>query len=292
MNDINPIFIIGTHCSGKSLLANCLNLIDGLYWWEEPNTILRMGNLNAKHDRREPVKMNSTVAIRIRNSYAKKQKKLVCDRIVDDSPFHCINLPFIRSIFPDSKIIHIFRDPRDVIFDTLKQWREPLYPLTASTLHFIVKRLKETSVHEWIPYFIRTCHVFREKLFSKVIPERRYGVLYPGMRQDVLLLTIEELACRQWQICQQYALDDLSALPQTAYHSFSYESFVNAPLETFHSIVEFMGLTINEKTSEFLSNQINRDYIGIGSDMFSKENGHHLQSLLEPTLSYIDTFLR
>jgi len=288
---LNPIFVVGPHCSGKTLLARCLSLLDGLMWWEEPNTVWRSGNIGAEHDRRQPVDIGSPVALQIRRSYTKKQVLTGCNRLVDDSPLHCVDLPFVRSVFPEAVIIHIFRDPRDAVYDTLQQWHTPIYQLNAATLRFVIKRLGETPLQEWGTYFMRAARALRSRLISKNLPEERYGVRYPGMRMDARMLTLEELACRQWQECQRYVLNDLSKLPPNTYLCVAYETFVNAPLETFRSIIDFIGATMNDRAYAFVSREIVRDHVGIGSDMFATEYGQHLLSLLEPARSRVDVLL-
>jgi len=117
---IPPIIIIGTNRSGKSLLARCLSYLETVYWWSEPNSIWRIGNASSTNDRRSPFDATIRVKTLIRQQYLQKQKSEHNRRIVDDSPLNCINVPFIRSVFPEAKLIHVFRDGWDVMGDVLE----------------------------------------------------------------------------------------------------------------------------------------------------------------------------
>jgi len=257
-------------------------------WWSEPNTIWRIGHPSAKTDRRSPEEVTESLKECIRGAYLQKQRTSGDKRIVDDSPLHCVNLPFVQQVLPEAKVIHIFRDGRSVVPDVIRSWQKPLYSFRPKTLRCILRRLHETPVAEWRSYVPRILRVVGSKVWPYNAQRVIRGVRYPGIEHDVEILDRIELACKQWQVCQTLILDDLAALPPDSYVCVAYEAFVQNPVAVFNELLQFVGEPMNGKLEIYLRESITSRYLHPSSE-FNLDGGTwtDIQRLLEPALARI-----
>lgn len=289
---IAPIIIVGTNRSGKSLLARGFNYLEKVYWWQEPNAVWRTGIAYGADDRRSALEATKRIRSRIRRHFLRKQKAQDNRRIIDDSPLHCLSVPFVRSVFPEAKLIHVCRDGRDVICDILDSWQKPAYSAETSTLLLLlVARLKQTPISEWPSYVPRVIGGLTDRVLHRKSTRQRHGVRYPGIRQDIKTMSNIELACKLWRLCQEYALNDLADCPDDAYVSIAYENFVRDPVIVFSKLLEFVEEPMNDQLYAYLRTNITTEHIRKWDKCFHGNSLDDLSCLLEPTLSRINKLI-
>lgn len=279
---------MGTNRSGKSLLARCFSYLDRVYWWPEPNAVWRTGSAYGAHDRRGAVEATKRIRTRIRRHYLRRQRAQGNKRIIDDSPLHCISVPFVRSVFPEAKLIHVFRDGRDVICDVLESWQKPAYSLETKTLLFLFARLKQTPISEWPSYLPRVIGGLTDRVLHRKSTRQRHGVRYPGISQDLRTLSNVELACKMWRLCQEYALDDLADCPDDAYVCVAYENFVRDPVKVFGKLLEFVEEPMSDQVHAYLRAKITAKHVRKWDTFFNGGSLDRLNYLLEPTLTRVN----
>lgn len=150
--EYNPIFIVGCGRSGTTLLRLILNrhslvaIPEETWFFPElhkrmPNILLKRGwkhevartifELNPIHfpglrpadlmpvlNRTEQHDISGIIAS-INRSYALRVNKPIWG---DKTPGYVLYLPLIKRIYPDAKVIHMIRDPRDVVESLLNNW--------------------------------------------------------------------------------------------------------------------------------------------------------------------------
>lgn len=146
-----PIFIVGVHRSGTTLLRYMLNSHPDIYIPPESDFIPRFFLRNPDKeisvhdvDRKLQIIFSKYRFVRewkgqppnitIFNDYEKTPngfltciyqlyaKQYNAHRWGDKTPIYCSYIPLIDSIFPDAQFIHIIRDGRDVALSMLEKW--------------------------------------------------------------------------------------------------------------------------------------------------------------------------
>lgn len=133
----SPIFIGGLFKSGTSLLRAMLGqhtaIASGLetYWfdlnwknkddkfWERINLLSKFYEIDDE-ETRNLVDESANVAQFLNSFLAKYTVRLSCQRWVEKTPGNIKHLDRIFQYWPDAKVIHIIRDPRDV-FASLRE---------------------------------------------------------------------------------------------------------------------------------------------------------------------------
>lgn len=149
----NPIFIIGVHRSGTTLLRYMLNRHPHIYIPPESDFIPRFFRGNPKQEL-SPKRVNQDLAIifekyrfvrewqgsplkvsdfaegkitpkvfldTLYGAYAKQNGAL---RWGDKTPIYCSYIDLLDQIFPQAQFIHLIRDGRDVALSMLDKWGE------------------------------------------------------------------------------------------------------------------------------------------------------------------------
>lgn len=147
----HPIFIIGVHRSGTTLLRYMLNSHPNIYIPPEsdfiprfflniPHKILSKREINkfltiifskyrfVREWKGEPpnidifLKIEVTPRVFLNTLYSLYAQQNNAQRWGDKTPIYCNYVNLIDTIFPESQIIHILRDGRDVALSMLDKW--------------------------------------------------------------------------------------------------------------------------------------------------------------------------
>jgi Sulfotransferase family len=141
-------------------------------------------------------------------------------RILDKTPENSLRIPFLTALFPTAKFVLIHRDARQAVSSICQAWRHPgfvKYP-----------RLPGWNRGSW--------HL--------VLPE--------GWR-ELTSASLTEIGAFQWAASNRRALDDLDALPATAWISIDYAELVAMPAAVLPQVCEFAEVTLDEHLAAVLS---------------------------------------
>lgn len=151
-NTPNHIFLLGYPRSGTTLVENILASIDGVSALEERSTLMETDrefllapieqipqNIArfAKLGKEDVERLNKAYWQRAANSGMPGDTS----HFVDMDPLKGTRLPFISKLFPDSRIVIMRRDPRDVVWSCFKT----SFAVTSASLEFA--SLERTARH-------------------------------------------------------------------------------------------------------------------------------------------------
>jgi hypothetical protein len=137
-------------------------------------------------------------------------------------PRNTYTLPLWLDIFPDAKVIHIYRNGIDVAESLRVRWQKDLEHVQ--------------KVYQ------------RQKPFFSVLPKLRTFPL--SVRCSDL-----EQGFKLWEMHLQRAQDHVQALGDRAIE-VKYEDFLSSPLEHLRALAEFSGLNTNEATLREITSQV------------------------------------
>ena len=118
--DINPIFIVGMPRSGTTLIEQIISCHSKVYGGGELTTVGKFGKIVLK----ENFNINYKDLLDFRNLYLSKIMSLSKNHlyVTDKMPSNFLYLGLITTVFPNSKIIHVKRNPPSTCWANFKSY--------------------------------------------------------------------------------------------------------------------------------------------------------------------------
>lgn len=273
-----PIILIGNVRSGTTMTALCFDQLDEIVIWREPRTVWTMGNAEMGHDRFTAQHATPKVIKRIRAAFLEYQNANGQRRIMEKTPSNCLRVPFIRAVFPEAKLIHIVRDGRDNVSSCLERWSMPINRTR------LIRRLKETPVWEWPKYLPRFFHDRIGRYFGASPTVKSWGVVYPGMYDDLKDRELIEVIAMQWVKCVEMAQQDLANVDRSIWIECRYEDVVADPVNHFTQFCEHVDLPMTDRLEKYLREEINQNAVHAWKQRLDESQVRRIEPILEPTM--------
>jgi hypothetical protein len=146
-----------------------------------------------------------------------------------------LRVPFVNTVFPEAKFVHLVRDGHAVTESAMRQWQEPMN----------WRRLLEKA--RWLPlqnlgYAGWFAANFAKGLLSGRGGGRVWGPRYPGLDEDVARgRDLAEICAEQWRASVAAARDGLRAIPAERQITIRYDALVGGT-DALSEVAEFCGL--------------------------------------------------
>ena len=215
---------------------------DVAYWFEAAGVWMR-GNALHPSDQLAACHARPAVAATIRKRFEAFLERSGRPRLAEKTPANALRLPFIHSIFPDARVIHIIRNGRDVVRSLCAMQVQPTMG------HALKKRLWETAFWEWpayAPAFFRT--TWRTRVRRR--PATFIGPKPDGWRAWVGLPR-HVIAGLQWEAVVREARRAGQALGTAHYHEIRYEMLMTEPGRVIRDLLRFTGLAPAEAVQRY-----------------------------------------
>ena len=233
----NPVFLLGCGRSGTTIIGKSISLHADVAYLNEPRwlwfdcypstDIWTQDSIGAEGQMvLTELDVDNTRSRKLKALLDYERRKMHAKVLVEKTPVNNFRLPFIRAIFPQARYICIFRNGLEVAHSIEK---------IASSGH-------------WFGY-----DAYKWKQIADTAA--KLG-LYPDLedfpRNDF------ERGLLEWRISNQYLLDFLNGMPNDQYINLTYSQFVEEPVEVISKVFTFLGLTNNDKITQFLIRNISR----------------------------------
>ena len=127
MGDMRPlVFIIGAGRSGTNLLTFVFNAESSEFHnLGENRYIWNVGQKDRRKDTRTAQEVTDKIRSYLHAHFAMRSQTVETENaiLLDKTPSNAFRIPFIQSVFPNAKFIHIVRDGRDNILSRTRQWK-------------------------------------------------------------------------------------------------------------------------------------------------------------------------
>jgi len=275
-----PIFLIGAARSGTKMLRDVIAshpAIDRVPY--DINFIWRLGNESLAHDELIPDHVTPRIAGRI-------QKKLFAYKqgapfLIEKTVSNSLRVPFVDAIFPDAKYIFLFRDGRDVVESTYRQWNAP------PDWNYLLEKALVFPLLDAPGYAWR----YGMNLIRKGSPVAHktvtWGPRYEGIDQDVATKDLIEVCAIQWSRCVERAYSSLQTLGAAKALKIKYEDFVSRPQHHLIKIAEFIGIDPHPYRREGIVDSIRTDNIGRGWRRLSSKQQEQVSRVLRVPLNLL-----
>jgi len=217
-----PIFIIGAPRSGTSLLSAIFRDSSQVaHWPGEAHDVWEADYHPALREWGSNVLSASDLtpqsASRIRTQFflAAGPRK----RFVGKNPRNSLRVGFVDAVFPDARFVFLQRDGRDNVNSLISAWRSARY----STYRLPTPHSIPGTDPNWWKF-----------------------VLYPGWRDDCSG-PLERVCAKQWKICNESAVTELTALGESRWTGIRYERLIENPVDEMQRVSEFLGLDFNDR---------------------------------------------
>lgn len=272
-----PIFVIGTHRSGTTLLGRALGHHPDVAYWEEPRHIWSRGNNFKPDDVLTAAEATAKVKARVRRAFERYVAAEGRPRVAEKTPSNCLRLPFILEIFPAALFVHICRDARAVIHSAAvvrRAWRPEF--------QFIGPRLLGTPFWEWPALIPRAWRTLGRMLFAGEMAF--WGPQPPGWRdwlgQDPRIVVL----AKQWRYTVEPVLNFRARVPAAQWLDVRYEEFVRKPREHARKIQRFARLTPSSAFEEHMLSECRADRVDAWREHLDAGQLAEIRSILEPPL--------
>jgi len=293
------VFIVGSPRSGTTLLGEIFDSLPDVAQWYEPYFIWDRQFRNHPHDERSARDANAEVTEQIRKDFFRYHRHSNCRILVDKSPRNSLKIPFIRSIFPEARFIHLLRDGRDVVLSIQREWLKRIkiargegvdrkFNYTAATKvvnrwlkrqPFIEDRLRafwfETGWH----VFNRSRHLNRLRWGGEI----GWGPKFKDWEKFFQKEPLIRFNARQWVSCLERINQSWSELPKDRKLLIRYEDLLTNPENTFDQMGRFIGTENNQKLFTSIQ-RLKRNNFNKWKFEMDRSQAEYIHDILTPML--------
>lgn len=272
-----PIFVIGTHRSGTTLLGRAMGHHPEVLYWEEPRHVWARGHNFRPDDTLTAADATPGVAGRVRRRFERHLRSSGRPRLVEKTPSNCLRLEFIHEIFPDALFVHILRDGRAVVSSTdVKTRTDKLDP------RLYLRRLKGTPIWEWPALVPRAWHTAVRRLRGREMAF--WGPQPPGWRQWLREDERLVMLAKQWRYTLEPVLDFRESVPASRWLDVRYERLVIDPAGHARELERFCRLRRSPEFESHLESVCRSDRVDAWRSRLDTETLAGLRPILQPPL--------
>ena len=154
--------------------------------------------------------------------------------ILEKSVSNALRVPFLASLFPDARFVHLVRDGRAVVESASRMWSSSPQP------SYLFAKLHSLRWSDW-----RYCVWYLANQLRRLRPDGAqravWGPRYPRIEEDLRNRDLVTICCRQWIECVSRASADLAELPAQRVHFVRYEDLMAGSM-ALAGVCQFIGL--------------------------------------------------
>lgn len=273
---LKPVIIIGAPRSGTTILGDVLSAHPDFHYMIEPNLFWR--RFVRKQSDLLLAPQNQDIVELTRNQFEKALCSSGKKRLLEKTPQNCLRFPFVHSVFPDAKFIHIIRNGEESALSINKFWQTNTSGFEGVRLG---QRLKEISLRQ-VPHYAGQ---FVKRLIpSNGKPRVFWGPVLPGMSGLVNELSTLEVAALQWRNCVELACHYGRSLSSDQYLEIRLEDLNE---DSFRQIAEFISISDSDSVIERFRAKFESGQTQHRKSEASEEDLRLLRPWLESTMAWL-----
>lgn len=268
-----PLIIIAAARSGTKMLREVIaaspNVVDFPY---DMNYIWKYRNYDIPHDELTSEHITPEIINFIRKNFEKRYKKTKSAIILEKSVSNSLRVKFVKEIFPKAKIIHLFRDGRDVAADARLCWKDSAFSERIQSKRDLFFKLKEFPYSTAWPYLVNYVTLYFKRAYSGKNHVKSWGPRFEGIDEAIKMNSLLEVCAMQWTRSVEVSLSHLSHFKENEdYINLRYEDFVADPIFHLQRIADFAQIQEVQPVKQFSLAKVTSDYVGFWQKTLSKE---------------------
>jgi hypothetical protein len=262
---IPPVMIIAAARSGSKMLRAALGeSSDFAEFPYDLNYVWKFGNYHIDHDELTKNDLNDKIRRFIEKQFNKTlQKDKGAKRVLEKSVSNSLRVDFVRAVFPDCKIIHLFRDGRDVAASTRLCWQAPMISEKIQSNKDLIRKIIDFPVVAAFPYLISYLDTHLLRFISGQKELKSWGPRFRGIDEAMRKYSLLDVCGMQWSRSVIATLEGLSAgKADKDYISVRYETLVHNPVNELERIGTFLQIEDLEPVRKFAQTKIRTSSVG------------------------------
>jgi hypothetical protein len=247
-----PVLVTGAPKSGKSVLLDVFRQLPQFQVVQEPLSTWRIGSHGRVDDRRTVQDATESLVRSIRANIAAQCQAVGASRYADDLSHHALQLPFLRAVLPDARVVVVTRHPQEFLPESYYFWT--LKPSIARTARLRWKSLT-------LETFPSLAYRFAKNMISSRLRGQlnAWGAIVPGQKEFARTHSVIELASYQWAKLYECLLED-ATLDPIGVHFVSFEDLRNRPQEAIAETLKFCQVPVTDEILTFAATHFKSDF--------------------------------
>ncbi len=274
----SPLIIIAAARSGTKMLRSALacstDLVDFPY---DMNYIWKYGNYQIPHDELTASNLTKEINRFIQKRFYDLLKSSNAKMVLEKSVSNSLRVSFVRAVFPKCKIIHLYRDGRDVAVDALECWRSGATDNRIQSKRDLLRKIKDFPYRAAFPYLLTYLKDYAERLFRADKQLKSWGPRFRGIDDALGKYSLIEVCGMQWARSVDSSVRDLAFLSKEQdYISVKYEDLVANPVEELSRIIAFCQIEDSAPILQFAKDKVTMKFVNVWKEKLSPSELHAL----------------
>ena len=284
---MGPVIIVAAARSGTKMLRAVLSASSDLVAFPyDINYIWKYGNYHLPHDELRIEHLTDEIADFIRGRFRRLLANTNAERVVEKTVSNSLRVNFVREVFPDCKIIHLYRDGRDVAASAMLCWLAPFFASRIQPKRILLKKAVEFPFGAALPYLIEYVLNNWKQLVFRKRKVKSWGPRFDGIVEALEKHTLLEVCGIQWARSIESSMRALGKLREgREYINIRYEDVVQNPIPELDRLSKFLRIEDVTPIRSYAADNITSKYIGSCHEALST---HEVKKLLP----HIDANLR
>ena len=264
-----PVIILSAARSGSKLLRDILassRQIQVVPY--DINYIWKYSNNHLFHDELDGNDLDEKIASYIQRQILKFADNEADKYIVEKTVSNTLRVGFVKSVFPDAKLVHLYRDGRDVALSALDCWTSGVIDSKNQSLKTYFQKLIGFPYFTASDYLIQRC---KEVIAQKLSSQSHYywGPRFDGIKEMVSSKSLAEVCAYQWVNSIESTLKQLETFHLNSdYISIKYEQLVETPEDEIQKLCYYLGISDTQRVSDYARNKVSTNSIGRWNQQF------------------------
>lgn len=281
-----PVIIIAAARSGtkmlRAALASSPDLMEFPY---DINYIWKYGNYHISHDELTKADLTDEIAKFIRKRFRNLQKKGDGKRVLEKTVSNSLRVDFVKEVFPDCQIIHLYRDGRDVSVSARECWKASMFSRKIQPSSNLFKKIIQFPIAAAWPYLFNYLSDYASRFVNRNEHVKSWGPRFKGIDEFSKKNSLLKVCAVQWARSVELSLKSLSYLKVNYdYVNLRYEDLVTDPVKELGKIAEFLRIKHFEPVKEYARKKIEDSYVGCWRKRLSQEE---IEGLLPHVWKYL-----
>jgi hypothetical protein len=269
----SPIIVIGAARSGTKMLRAALASTPELAAFRfDINYIWKYRNYEMPHDELTVEDLTVRIYRFIRARFRKLLMKSNSRRVLEKTVSNSLRVEFVRAVFPACKIIHIYRDGRDVAADARLCWQSSMFSDRIQTKSDLCHKIMGFPLSAAWPYLLNYVSVNTSRFFSKNRHVKSWGPRFKGIDDAIGKYSLLEVCGLQWKRSVEVSMDQLASLKYGYdYINVRYEDLVQSPVQELRKMADFLHIEDFALIEQYAQKNITTSYVGLWKKSLSSE---------------------
>lgn len=274
----SPIIIIAAARSGTKMLRAALacstDLVEFPY---DMNYIWKYGNYKIPHDELTASNLTQDIKRFIHKRFYDLLENSNAKMVLEKSVPNSLRVNFIRAVFPCCKIIHLYRDGRDVSVDALQCWRSGATDNRIQSKKDLLRKLMDFPYRAALPYLLSYLKGYVERMVRADKQLNSWGPRFKGIDDALAKYPLIEVCGMQWARSVDLSIRDLALLSKDKdYITVKYEDLVMSPVAELSRIIAFCHIEDSDPILQYAQDKVSTKFLNVWKEMLSPNELHDL----------------